>query len=386
MHFSGAAMSEFSENQAFGATGGRISGRDLPVGNRSKVLAMLWIGFYTTILNIFTLTIFRFWGRTHFRRRLWADTYAGADTLEYTGRGLELFIGFLIAIVALMLPFVGALIAAQLLLGPDLLVLVIIPLYLALFVVIGIAIFLARRYHLSRTRYRGVRFAQTGSSIGFGFAMFGYGILTAITLGWFGPEARIRLSRRMWDNAYFGSEKFSFTHNDDASSEPVYKSFALAWLGGVVGYLAWFGFLLAPVISATLQGNEPDPADFESVEFIIRMYASAIVFAVFVGLAMAWHEAVMIRRIIKSLDVAGLRFSSRLSSWDIIELTITNVLLVIFTLGFGVMAAQMRVWKRIANRIALDGEIDFATIKQNEHLAPSQGEGLADGLDLVSNF
>lgn len=374
-------MSEYSANEPAGETRGRVSGRDLPVGNRSKVLAMLWIGFYTTILNIFTLTIFRFWGRTHFRRRLWADTYAGEDTLEYTGRGLELFVGFLIAIVTLMVPFVGALIAAQLLLGPDLLVLVIIPLYLALFIVIGIAIFLARRYHLSRTRYRGVRFAQTGSAIGFGLAMFGYGVLTVITLGWFGPEARIRLSRRMWDKAYYGSEKFSFTNNDAATSEPVYASFALAWVGGFIAYGAWGAWMFF-----AMGGDDFDPASTQDVEFILNLYASLIPLIIFIGLAMAWHEAVMIRRIIKSLDVAGLRFTSRMSTWDIIELTITNVLLLIFTLGFGFMAVQMRVWKRIANRIALDGEVDFAAIKQNEHLAPSQGEGLADGLDLISNF
>lgn len=342
---------------------------------------MLWIGFYTTILNIFTLTIFRFWGRTHFRRRLWADTSIGEESLEYTGRGMELFIGFIIAIFTLMVPFVGAVLAAQLLLGPELFVLVLIPLYLFLFIIIGIAIFLARRYHLSRTRYRGIRFAQTGSSIGYGFAAFGYGLLTAITIGWFGPEARIRLSRRMWDNAYFGNEKFSFTNNAEATAEPVYASFAVAWVGGLIGYIGWIAWL-----TVSMGGEDFDPAATQDVEFIIRLYASLIPVALFIGLAMAWHEAVMIRRIVKSLEVGGVRMSSKISTFDIIELTITNILLLIFTLGFGFMAVQMRVWKRIANRMSLEGEIDFATIKQNEHMAPSQGEGLADGLDIVSNF
>lgn len=384
-------MSDTSEHASIGgermeSAGAVERGANLPVGNKSKILAMLWIGFYTTILNIFTLTIFRFWGRTHFRRRLWADTHIGDDTLEYTGRGMELFIGFVIAIFTLMLPFVGVIVAAQLFLGPELLGLVLLPLYLFLFIIIGVAIFLARRYHLSRTRYRGVRFAQTGSATGYGMATFGYGLLTAITLGWFAPEARLRLSRRMWDNAYFGSEKFSFQPTEEASREPVYASFALAWVGGFVGYIALLGFVFAPAIIAASQGQEPDPADFESVEFLIRLYGSSIVFAIVVGLAMAWHEAVMIRRIVKSLHVGGLKLSSRISTWDIIELTITNVLLFIFTLGFGFMAVQMRVWKRIANRMSLDGEIDFAAIKQNQDEAPSQGEGLADGLDIVSNF
>jgi uncharacterized membrane protein YjgN (DUF898 family) len=370
-----------SETEA--TTTSAVRGNALPVGNQSKILAMLWIGFYTTILNIFTLTIFRFWGRTHFRRRLWADTSVGADALEYTGRGMELFIGFVIAIFTLMLPFVGAIVAAQLLLGPELLVLVLIPLYLFLFIVIGIAIFLARRYHLSRTRYRGVRFSQTGSATGYGMATFGYGLLTAITLGWFGPEARIRLSRRMWDNAYYGSEKFQFTDNADARSEPVYASFAVAWVGTLIAYFGWIGMIAMMMAGAE---GEFDPSTTQDLEFLGMIYLSFIPVIIIIGLAVAWHEAVMIRRIVKSLEVGGLKLSSRISTFDIIELTITNVFLLIFTLGFGFMAVQMRVWKRIANRISLDGEIDFAAIKQSEDKAPSQGEGLADGLDIISNF
>ena len=364
-----------------GLINGLEQGSDLPVGNRSGFFPMLWIGFYTTILNILTLTVFRFWGRTHFRRRLWADTSIGDNSLEYTGRGMELFIGFVIAIFTLMVPFVGILVLGQLFLTPVLLGVVFFFAYLFLFVIIGIAIFLARRYHLSRSRFRGIRFAQTGSATGYGFAAFGYGLLTAITLGWFGPESRIRLSRRMWANAYYGNERFAFTDTPEALAEPVYKSFALAWVGGLIAYIGWIGWLMM-----SAGGAEFDPSTTQDVEFIIKLYISLIPFALIIGLAMAWHEAVMIRRIVKSLSVGGLKLSSRISTWDIIELVITNILLLIITLGFGHMAIQMRVWKRIANRMDLDGEIDFAAIKQNEDQAPSQGEGLADGLDLVSNF
>lgn len=206
------------------------------VSNTSRVGAMLWIGLYTFLLNIVTLTVFRFWGRTHFRRRLWADTRIGGEPLEYTGRGMELFLGFIIAIFTLMVPTIGAVFAAQLLLGPQAMIAVIIPLYLLLFVLIGVAIFLARRYHLSRTTYRGIRFGQTGSAWGYGFAAFGYGILTVLTLGWFAPAAQIRLSRRMWSNAWYGGVKFKFEDTDAAKREPVYLSFALAWVGGVVVY------------------------------------------------------------------------------------------------------------------------------------------------------
>jgi len=353
----------------------------LTISNRSNIGAMLWIGFYTVLLNLLTLTVFRFWGRTHFRRRLWSDTSVCDEPLQYTGRGLELFIGFVIAIFTFMAPFVGAVLAAQILLGPEGFVIVFIPLYLLLFILIGVAIFLARRYHLSRTRLRGIRFAQTGSAIGYGLATFGYGLLTAITLGWFGPEARIRLSRKLWSKAYFGSLPFQFEDTPEALAEPVYKSFAFAWAGTLVAYFIWIGAIMATGAAEGF-GDSPtmDP------EAIAYLYLSFIPLALVIGVFASWHEAVMIRRIVKSLRVGDARLTSRIGLWDILELSITNTLLIIFTLGFGYMASQMRVWKRIANRMALEGEIDFEAIRQSDVEAPSQGEGLADGLDIISNF
>ncbi|MEO1137165.1 MAG: DUF898 family protein [Pseudomonadota bacterium] len=366
-------------NQEFAAQSAPES--SLAVKNISSIGPMLWIGFYTTLLNIVTLTLFRFWGRTHFRRRLWSDTSVGGEPLDYAGTGLELFIGFFIAIFTFMAPFVLMLLGAQLFLGPELLILILFPIYFALFVILGIAIFLARRYHLSRTRLRGIRFAQTGSAIGYGWAMLGYTLLTGLTLGWFGPEARIRLSRRLWRGAWFGSERFSFEETPEARAEPVYASFALAWFGGLIAYGGWIAWLMTFDNGSFAEtGGAPD------IEFILALYLSFIPLLLVIGVFMAWHEAVMIRRIIKSLKVAGARFSSRMSAWDIIELAITNTLLLIFTLGFGFMAVQMRVWKRIANRMELDGNVDFSTIAQTTEAAPKQGEGLADGLDIISNF
>lgn len=350
------------------------------VRNASRMGAMLWIGFYTFLLNIVTLTIFRFWGRTHFRRRLWADTRIGGEPLEYTGRGLELFLGFIIAIFTLMVPTIAAVFGAQLLLGPEAMIAVLIPIYLLLFVIIGVAIFLARRYHLSRTTYRGIRFGQTGSAWGFGLASFGYGVLTALTLGWFAPASQIRLSRRMWSNAWYGGMKFKFEDTAEAKKEPVYLSFALAWVGGLAVYGAWIGWLTA---SGIMEGMDPMAPDFRSIGLL---YASFIPMALLIAVFVAWHFAVITRRITKSLSLDGLTFSSRLSTFDIIELSITNFLLIIFTLGIGLMAAQMRMWKRLANRMVLTGALDFAAVEQSTVDAPKQGEGLADGLDLVSNF
>jgi uncharacterized membrane protein YjgN (DUF898 family) len=59
------------------------------------------------VLVAVTLGIYRFWLATDMRRFLWSHTQIGGETLEYTGRGIELFLGFLIAIAVLVPIYVG---------------------------------------------------------------------------------------------------------------------------------------------------------------------------------------------------------------------------------------------------------------------------------------
>ena len=365
---------------AAGFAAGPTDGAALAIVCKMQKRRALWIGFYTTLLNIVTLTIFRFWGRTQFRRALWAETRIGGEPLEYTGRGMELFIGFVIALFALTIPFIAVLALAQLFLDPVFAAIVIGLAYLGFFLLIGVALFLARRYHLSRTRYRGVRFAQTGSPWNYGLAVFGYGLLSAVTLGWYGPKARIKLSRMLWSNAWYGSARFRFDDTQEARAEPVYKSFGVAWFGSLFVYLGMaviFGGQVADQEEMILAG------DYGA---IIALYAGFFGGAILIGLLFAWHEAVITRRIVKSLGVSGLQFSSTFKALDVVELAITNTLIVMVTIGFGFMVAQARMWKRLANRMSVKGSIDFAAIRQSEEKAPKQGEGLADGFDLVSNF
>lgn len=370
------------EASQFGDDAEPIAGEKLRIENTSKFGRMFWIGTYTTLLSIVTLTIFRFWGRTNFRRQLWSDTTIGGEPLEYTGTGKELFIGFFIAIFTLMLPFIGLLVAAQALLADVGLALAVIAIYLVFFWLIGVAVYLARRYHLSRTRFRGIRFAQTGSAVSYGFQYFGWLFATLLTLGWLAPLMRIDLSKKLWEGAYFGSEKFQFLKTPEAKSEPVYTSFALSYLGMIAIYAGWFIFLQVTMGLDQLA----EETLFLDLMNVVLFYGSLFAFGFIGAFFYSWHEAVMVRRIVKSIHLQGTPLSSRISMMDILVLTLTNGLIVVFTLGLGIMVAQMRVWKKIANTMSVAGPIDLAAIAQTTEEGPSQGEGLADGLDLVSNF
>ena len=167
------------------------------------------------LFSILTLGIYRFWGRTHVRRFVWRHTALLDDALEYLGTGGELFIGFLIA-VAVLLPVFAAYSALQFVFadGSDYVLLALeILYYLVLFFLIQIAIHRMRRYRLTRTAWRGVRFGLGGSSFAYARIAFGYGLLTAATLGLGYPWMRSATLRYFAQHAYFGTAGLGLAPN-----------------------------------------------------------------------------------------------------------------------------------------------------------------------------
>ena len=79
----------------------------------SKIREVFLITLRNALLNILTLTFYRFWARTRVRRYLWSRTFLLEEPLEYTGLSVELVLGFLLTVVLLGVPVVGASVAVQ---------------------------------------------------------------------------------------------------------------------------------------------------------------------------------------------------------------------------------------------------------------------------------
>ena len=120
-----------------------------------------------TVMLFVTLGIYRFWLVTDVRRFLWSNTEIAGETLEYTGTALELLLGFLVAI-SLLIPVYSGIFLAALDLG-ILGKLSGVSAFAALGLLGQYAIYRARRYRLTRTIYRGLRFHQEGSAWGYAF-------------------------------------------------------------------------------------------------------------------------------------------------------------------------------------------------------------------------
>jgi uncharacterized membrane protein YjgN (DUF898 family) len=159
-------------------------------------------------LLMVTLGIYRFWLTTDVRRFLWSNTEIAGEALEYTGTPLELLLGFLIAIAILIPVYAGFFLAAL-----DLGILGKLS-GLVAFAALGVlgqyAIYRARRYRLTRTIYRGLRFHQEGSAWAFAFRAVLWWIITGLSAGLAYPFQLASLERYKMRNTFYGDLGGSF--------------------------------------------------------------------------------------------------------------------------------------------------------------------------------
>ncbi|HET6222258.1 MAG TPA: YjgN family protein [Dongiaceae bacterium] len=379
-----------------------------PVGQRlvydGRLGALYRIFFENLLFGIITLGIYRFWGRTRYRRYLWSHTSYDGDRFEYTGRGGELFRGFLIAI-AIFLPLiigVGALQAILIPSRPGLFFAIAAPVYLALMVLFFAARYTALRYRLTRTRWRGIRGGLAGSAINFALRSIGYGILSLLTLYQFVPFASVRLWRYRLNNLFFGTAPASFAGRGRDLYPRYLASFIISLGAGAVIALVIFLLLRHDIASLSVgadvfdanagdagqaetdeaPASPMDPARYASIErLIFAGFAGYIVWAL-VGLVVyLWYVAFALRYITGGTRLAGLSVTASVTAGKLFRLMVGNLLLYVFTLGFGYPIVIHRLWRFGANNFTVHGEIDGATIAQSQLEPPRTGEGWLEVLD-----
>lgn len=124
------------------------------------------------LLTVVTLGLWRFWMKSNTRAAIWSHTTLEDEPLEWLGKGAELFVGFLFAVVFLAAMLAAANLAIAFLgvsWAVDFETMMLVQALVTL--VVGIeplrqyARYRVRRYRLSRTRWKGIRFGMDGSGL-----------------------------------------------------------------------------------------------------------------------------------------------------------------------------------------------------------------------------
>lgn len=338
--------------------------------------AFLGLSLKNGLLNLITLTLWRFWGKTEVRRRVWQGIRLNGDAFEYTGHGKELFIGFLLALLVLGLPFLLIVFGAQFL-GPIFAALIILPLYIFIFWLWGFGVFTAFRYMASRTTYRGIRFRLAGSAPAYGLKYLGYVVLSGITMGWFWPVAERNLAESVWDEVRFGNRRIRF-RMARSEREGMYGPYAIGWVSSFFGYIllvfVFVGVMYATgLFEPTPDGSPPQPG----IAFTLGIYAVMLALSPLILLVWAPYHAAKLRSITAGITFDNAGFRMNVKAMSLWWLMVVNLFFLLITLGFAMPWVQARTAKYLVERLESAGAARLDLVEQTG-TGPGSGEGLAD--------
>src|SRR5262245_27425872 len=202
------------------------------------------------LLELITVGFYRCWLPTDMRRHLWSHTLVGGDGPEYTGTAKELLIGFLFAL-AILTPIY----LAYFFLGVEaerLKAFASIPLFLFFYLFTQFAIYRARRYRLTRTVWRGVRFWMAGSGWDYAWRAALWGLFTLVTLGLALPWQHAALERFKMRHTSYGDLAGRF----EGTGGAFFKRGWWLWLLTVLAVLSTVGYIALPFIYGTYKAVE----------------------------------------------------------------------------------------------------------------------------------
>jgi uncharacterized membrane protein YjgN (DUF898 family) len=339
-------------------------------------------------LELVTVGFYRFWLVTDIRRHLWSHTIVDGDAAEYTGRAKELLIGFLFAL-AILIPIY----LAYFLIGVEaerFKEFASFPLIVGLYAFGQFAIYRARRYRLTRTVWRGVRFWMDGSGWAYAWRAMLWGLLTLLTLGLVFPWREAALERYKMQHSYYGELQGSFEGRG-------WEFFKRCWWLWMLSPVAIVLFPLAPFFYAEFKAREwrwwLSGIRFGGVRLestlprtaLYGLYWKVIGWFMLLSTAMGAYVgscAFLVSKM-SGADAGGAPDALAKSIPLLVMLGIGYLALI---LSFNVVMRlylQRDVWAKVSASLQVHGIEAAANVAARGDLASALGEGFVDGLDVA---
>jgi len=337
--------------------------------------ALFGISLKNVLLTLLTVGIYYFWGKNRTRTYLVGQCEFEGDRFAWYGTGKELFLGTLKLLV----------IAA-----PVAIVLFLVPLYwkhpaadaLANLVVLAVYVFVgplaavgARRYRMSRLSWRGIRFSFRGRVRDLLKLYLRGSIFTALTLGLYYPFFQTNIRKFVSEQSYFGTTRFAF----DGKGRDLFGRFLLAAVVAV-GALGIAGYTLARTMPGLSLFAEEDVTG--TAAQVLQMIAPLLVAGVVAALAWLSFMAYRHRYYWNHTSFGTARFRSTMTAGKLLAQSVTNLLLLVVTLGLAFPWVIVRNAKFALANVGLVGSLDLAGILQEAQAAGVAGESLADFLNV----
>ncbi len=342
------------------------------------------------LLELLTVGFYRFWLATDMRRHLWSNTSVNGDAAEYTGTAKELLIGFLFALAIL-----APLYLVYFLLGIEAetwQAFASVPLGLFFYVFAQFAMYRARRYRLTRSIWRGLRFWMTGSGWAYAWRASLWGLWVLLTLGLALPWQKAALERYKMKHTAYGDLKGAFVATGGQLFRKGWWLWLLAWPSVVLVIPLPFIYAAFKAIewrwwaSGLRMGDVHLTSDLPRGA-LIGLYWKIIGWSLLILTAYGLYAGGIAIAAYVSID-ASLSQEVRMvmtmqQIWVLVALG-AGYLITALAIGAVTRIYLMRdVWQRVAQSVTVHNLATAENVAARGEADNALGEGFADSLDVV---
>nr|WP_168710962.1 YjgN family protein [Ningiella ruwaisensis] len=286
----------------------------------------IWI--VNLLLSIVTLGIYSAWATVRNKRYLYSNVELDGHRFSFLAQPIQILIGRAIGVGLFALYYVLSV------MSPALSGLFI----LALFVLTPVLVCLAVRFRMRMTGYRNVRFGFDGS-YGRAFVVFvAYSLLAVFTFGLCYPLLFKKIDEFLYENMRYGNSQFS---TDLSTSEYYVASLAAGGIAMVVGFI--FGLLGAGAMAGLFAISSVDAEQGGAIASGMAIVGVLIMYVAVFAIAQAVYQTFIRNHVFAQTQINQVaRFTSQVKVGSLLWLRVSNLLLLVGTLGFAMPWVKVR--------------------------------------------
>jgi uncharacterized membrane protein YjgN (DUF898 family) len=286
----------------------------------------VWI--VNLLLTIVTLGVYSAWAKVRRLQYFYRHAELAGSSFDFHGSAIRILIGRVIALAMLIVYQYSVRLHSR----------------LTIFVIVALAIVMpwllrnSLRFRLYNTSWRGTRFHFRGSVAGSYRVFLLNGFLTLITLYIMAPFMHQRLKAYQHGNSWFGRTQFSFNAGAGRFYVLYLQLLAIMVAVGILLGVTGIGAALAGLFHAQQPGGHVDPRTV--FKALAILYGALILMAVSIGPA---FHALITNLIWNNTRLGEHRIECHLSPFGLIWITLSNLVLVVLTLGLFIPWASVRL-------------------------------------------
>jgi uncharacterized membrane protein YjgN (DUF898 family) len=303
----------------------------------------VWI--VSLCLSLATLGVYSAWGKVRKKRYLYAHTVLAGSGLDYRASPVAILKGRIVALGS----FGGFALAGHVL------PLVQLALVVLLVIMTPWIVVASSRFNARNTAWRNVAFAFDGRLVEAAKVFIRLGAAAFATLGLLFPRYRVRRTQFIVDNHRFGATRFVARLDGNA----FFVTYLLAFLMFVAAAVIGVG---AMSIGIALSGRDASP------DSVWSLVPTIVIYAAYLGIY-AYVRAQVGNLTANGTILGALRLRSTLRTRDLAWLYLSNVVVVLATIGLATPWVTIRMARYRAERLALEGDTPL------DGFAAAQGDG-----------